>query len=263
MEQFPFCVHSPPEGDEHQSLQKEEQFVPAEVYLGQPFAPREYNTVSTPLCVRIKTGVVDGFLYSWVEIKAITVLLTFCFCTTAFVKPCRKEYGSDIPILLSTWLAFGLCDWFNLRYILSVSGLYARLQTDSRFILPGFGRLSGHGTFVLFNMQQRWAVPELLRGLGGKVWLPGREWRGNGAPLSWLELPRLLPAQKGWQRSLFVSMELYRHILSLRGECVTHSCLKTDWFRRLLRWGGSLGSRAKWKWKKNYFWLVSAADIIL
>lgn len=208
--------------------------------------------MSTPLCVRIKAGVVGGFWYSWVEIKAITVLLTFCCCTTAFVKPCRKEHGSDIPILLSTWQAFGLCDWFNFRYILSVSGLYVWVQTDSQFILCGFGRLSGHGTFVLFNMQQCWAVPELLSGLVGKVWLPGCEWCSNGAPLSGLELLWLLPVQKGWQRSLFVSMELYRHILSLKGKWVTHSCLETDWFKRLLRWGGSLGSRAKWKWKKLF-----------
>lgn len=39
MEQFSLCVHSPPEGDERQSLQEEERFVPAEVRLGQPFAP--------------------------------------------------------------------------------------------------------------------------------------------------------------------------------------------------------------------------------
>lgn len=64
MEQFPFCVHSPPEGDEHQSLQEKERFVPAEGSLGQSLAPREYNMMLTPLCVRIKTGVVGGFLYS-------------------------------------------------------------------------------------------------------------------------------------------------------------------------------------------------------
>lgn len=54
---------------------------------------------------------------------------------------------------LSAWLAFGFCNGFNFRYILSVSGPCVSVQTDSWFILPEFGRLSGHGTFVLFNMQ--------------------------------------------------------------------------------------------------------------
>lgn len=50
MEQFPLCVHSPPEGDEHQSWREEERFVPAEVCLGLPFAP-ESTIPCQHLCV--------------------------------------------------------------------------------------------------------------------------------------------------------------------------------------------------------------------